>query len=72
MAQVKSIAVIGAGTMGSGIALTAATSGINVFTVDVSDDQLARAKAYHTKTLGRSVEKKRMTQDEADLAAGRI
>ena len=72
MAQVKSIAVIGAGTMGSGIALTAATSGINVFTVDVSDDQLARAKAYHIKTLGRSVEKQRMTQDEADVAAGRI
>ncbi len=72
MAQVKSIAVIGAGTMGSGIALTAAVSGIDAFTVDVSEEQLARAKAYHGKTIGRNVEKQRMTQDEADAAVSRI
>ena len=36
MSEVKSILVIGAGTMGSGIALTAAMSGINAFQVDVA------------------------------------
>jgi 3-hydroxybutyryl-CoA dehydrogenase len=72
MSQVKSIAVIGAGTMGSGIALTAATSGLNAFQVDVDDQQLDRARGYHAKTLKRSVEKERMTSDEAEAAAARI
>jgi 3-hydroxybutyryl-CoA dehydrogenase len=72
MSEVKSIAVIGAGTMGCGIALTAATSGIKAFQIDISTDQLEKAKAYHAKTLKRNVEKERMTQAEADAAAARI
>jgi 3-hydroxybutyryl-CoA dehydrogenase len=72
MSDVKTIAVIGAGTMGSGIALTAATTGIAAFQVDVSADQLAKAKAYHSKTLARNVEKQRMTQVQADEALARI
>ncbi len=70
--EVNSIAVIGAGTMGSGIALIAATSGIDAFQVDVSAEQLDRAKAYHAKVLGRNVQKERMTQAEMDAALGRI
>jgi 3-hydroxybutyryl-CoA dehydrogenase len=72
MSEVKSIAVIGAGTMGCGIAMTAATSGIKAFQIDISAEQLERAKAYHAKTLKRNVDKERMTQAEADEAAGRI
>jgi 3-hydroxybutyryl-CoA dehydrogenase len=72
MSDVRSMAVIGAGTMGSGIALTAATAGLNVFVVDVSPDQLARAKAYHAKQLARGVEKGRMEQADADAAAARL
>ncbi|MCA9289582.1 MAG: 3-hydroxybutyryl-CoA dehydrogenase [Phycisphaerales bacterium] len=72
MTEVKSIAVIGAGTMGGGIALTAAMSGINAFQVDINSEQLDRAKAYHAKTLARSVEKQRMTQADADAATKRI
>jgi 3-hydroxybutyryl-CoA dehydrogenase len=70
--DVRSIAVIGAGTMGSGIALTAAQSGIAAFQVDVSPAQLDRARAYHAKTLARAVEKGKMPQAEAAAAAGRI
>ena len=70
--EVNSIAIIGAGTMGSGIALIAATSGIGAFQVDVSTDQLDRAKAYHAKVLGRNVQKERMTQAEMDAALARI
>ena len=70
--EVNSIAVIGAGTMGSGISLIAATSGIDAFQVDVSPDQLDRAKAYHAKVLGRNVQKERMTQAEMDAALARI
>ena len=66
------ISVIGAGTMGSGITITAAAAGIEVCQVDVSSEQLDRARAYHSKTLRRNVEKERMTQDEADATLGRI
>ena len=72
MGEVNSIAVIGAGTMGGGIALTGAMCGLNVHLIDISPEQLDKAKKYHAKTLARSVEKLRMTQAEADEAAGRI
>ncbi len=72
MPEVNSIAVIGAGTMGCGIALVAATSGITAHQIDISPKQLDRAKAYHIKTLARNVQKQRMTQGEADEAASRI
>ena len=70
--DVSSIAVIGAGTMGSGISLVAATSGIDAFQVDVSTDQLDRARKYHDKVLSRNVEKGRMTEEEKVAALGRI
>ena len=66
------IAVIGGGTMGSGIALTAATHGMNAVIVDISDDQLNRAKSYHEKQCARAVLKERMTQTESDSARARI
>jgi 3-hydroxybutyryl-CoA dehydrogenase len=70
--NVKTIAVIGAGTMGSGIALTAAQSGIAAIQVDMSAAQLEKAKAYHAKTLARAVEKGKMQQADADAALKRI
>lgn len=72
MNEVNSIAVIGAGTMGCGIALTAAASGMKAFQIDIVQEQLDRANAYHEKTLARNVQKERMTQAEADEAASRI
>jgi 3-hydroxybutyryl-CoA dehydrogenase len=69
---VKTIAVIGAGTMGSGIALTAAQAGIAAIQIDVSTAALEKAKGYHAKTLGRAVEKQKMTQDDADKALAAI
>jgi 3-hydroxybutyryl-CoA dehydrogenase len=72
MSSVKTIAVIGAGTMGSGIALTAAQSGIGAIQVDVSQAQLDKAKAGHTKGLARLVEKGKIQQADADAALKRI
>ncbi|MDG2292021.1 MAG: 3-hydroxyacyl-CoA dehydrogenase NAD-binding domain-containing protein [Phycisphaerales bacterium] len=72
MVDVKKVAVIGAGTMGSGIALVAASSGYDVLLVDVSEDQLAAAQKYHAKISARSVEKERITQEESDAALARI
>lgn len=72
MSDITSIAVIGAGTMGSGIALTAAMCGIKAFQIDVSAEQLNRAKSYHQKTLARNVEKQRMTADESNAAQSKL
>jgi len=72
MSEVKSIAVIGAGTMGSGITMTAAIGGLEAWQIDVSQEQLDRARGYHQKNLARNVAKERMTQEEADAAAARI
>ncbi len=72
MSEVRTIAVIGAGTMGSGIALTAAMSGLRAYQVDVADAVLERARASHKKIVARNVEKQRMTQAEADAALGRV
>ena len=70
--EVGKIAVIGAGTMGSGITLVAATSGIDAFQVDVSAEQLDRAGKYHAKVLSRNVEKGRMTEEEKEAALSRV
>jgi 3-hydroxybutyryl-CoA dehydrogenase len=70
--DVKSIAVIGGGTMGSGIALTAATHGFDTTLIDISEEQLQRASGYHAKQLARSVEKGRMSQEDADAATSRL
>lgn len=72
MPDVKKVAVIGAGTMGSGIALVGASTGLDVCLVDVSTEQLERASAYHARTLDRSVQKERMTREQADEALSRI
>lgn len=71
-APTTSIAVIGAGTMGSGISLVAAQSGMMAYQVDISEAQLDRARGYHKKTLDRAVSKQKLTQADADAALARI
>ncbi len=69
---IKKIAVIGGGTMGSGISLTAATSGIHAVVVDINEVQLSKAKMYHEKQCARAVSKERMTQEESDVAVSKL
>ena len=73
MAELKRVAVIGAGTMGSQIALQTALSGrYDVTLVDTVAGQLERARAQNRKLLDRAVEKGRVTQDRAGEAMARI
>ena len=72
MSNVKTIAILGAGTMGSGIALTAAQSGIAAVQIDVFPAALEKAKSYHQKTLARAVEKQKITAADAEAATKRI
>jgi 3-hydroxybutyryl-CoA dehydrogenase len=53
----KNITVIGAGTMGNGIAHVLAQNGFTVSLVDVSQDQLSNALATITKNLDRQLAK---------------
>ena len=68
----KNIVVVGGGTMGNGIAHTAAASGLDVALVDVNDAILQRAIATITANLQRGVDKGKMTAEERDAVVGRI
>ena len=68
----QEVAVIGAGTMGNGIAQTFAAAGRQVRLIDVDDGALGRGLANVEKSLARFVQKERLTRDEADAVRGRI
>ena len=70
--EIRSIGVVGAGTMGNGIAQVFAASGYPVVMRDVGQEQVDRGMGAITKSLGRLVEKGKLGQDEADAAVGRI
>jgi 3-hydroxybutyryl-CoA dehydrogenase len=66
--DVKNIFVVGAGTMGSGIAQTAATSGYEVTMMDISPDQLEKGKAGIAKSIEK-LHSKGVVNDEQKEAA---
>jgi len=68
----KKIAVIGAGTMGNGIAHVFAQSGYDVNLIDLSQDSLDRAIATITKNLDRMVSKEKISESDKAETLGRI
>lgn len=72
MDEIGSIAVVGAGTMGNGIAHVAARSGLRVVLADVDGAALDRGFEAIRKNLAREVAKGRLTEREADEARSRI
>lgn len=66
------VSVIGAGTMGNGIAQVFAQFGNDVNLIDVKQEYLDRASAVIEKNLGRMVKKEKITQDDAIAALGRL
>ena len=70
--SIANIAVIGAGTMGNGIAQVCAVAGYQVTLIDVSDAALERGVAALRKNLGRQVSKQTLEAAQAEAAAGRI
>jgi 3-hydroxybutyryl-CoA dehydrogenase len=68
----QKVAIIGSGTMGSGIAYVTARAGISTRLYDPIPEQLAKAQAYHHKLVEREVEKGRLTKDEAEGTRARI
>ena len=60
----KNIAVIGAGTMGNGIAHTFAQFGYKVALIDISEDSLKKAMSTIEKNLDRQVAKERISEED--------
>src|SRR2546423_9621857 len=70
--NIKTVGVIGAGTMGNGIAQVFAQSGFTVRLVDVAQPMLDRARATIEKSLGKFVEKSKLTAADRDATLGRL
>ncbi len=70
--QIKTIAVIGAGIMGRGIAHAAATGGYRTILEDILPASLRKAEAEIRGTLEQGVELGKLSKQQADEAFGRI
>jgi 3-hydroxybutyryl-CoA dehydrogenase len=69
---VQRATVVGAGTMGSGIAQVLATAGIEVTLVDVAPEQLARAQDAIARSLDRLVRRAALDAEARDAVLARI
>ncbi len=70
--SIQSVGIIGAGTMGNGIAQACAVSGLNVVMVDISDAAVQKGLATISSSLDRLIKKEKMTEAEKSAALGRI
>ena len=64
--KINTIAVIGAGNMGSGIAQKMAQEGLNVVMVDIKEEFVQRGLATITNTLAEAIERKIFSQAQID------
>ncbi len=69
---ISKVAVIGAGTMGNGIAQVFAQNGFDVYLRDVEDGFIDRGLAAIDKSLARLVKKEKLSQEDAQAARDRI
>jgi len=70
--MIETIGVIGAGTMGNGIAQVAARAGHKIILRDVKDEFLQRGMAAIDKSLQRDVDKERLKEEEKRAIINRI
>lgn len=72
MTTIKTVAIIGAGQMGAGIAQTVATGGYDVKLYDAAGDRAPQALGAIAASLSRQIGRGLMTQADADAALSRI
>ena len=72
MSEIGTVGVVGAGTMGHGIAQVAAQAGFAVRLVDLSPEALAKGLAAIGGSLGKLAAKGRLTAEEAAAAAAAL
>src|SRR5690606_12061894 len=72
MAEIRKVAVLGCGLMGSGIAEVCAKAGYDTRVREVNDDFAQRGRASIEKSLGKAVEKGKLEAATRDEILGRI
>ena len=70
--KIDTLAMVGAGFMGAGIAEVSALDGINVMLKDIKEETLASAKKTISDDILKKVSRKTMTQQEADTILNRV
>ena len=70
--QITTVGIIGAGTMGNGIAQACAVSGVQVVMVDISDAAVAKGVATVAGSLDRLIKKEKITEADKATALARI
>jgi len=70
--DIRNVTVVGAGTMGNGIAHVFAQSGFNVVLCDVKQEFLDRAMAVISKNMDRQIKKEIITEKDKEAALSRI
>ena len=72
MAEIKTVAVLGCGLMGSGIAEISAKAGYQTWVREVTDDLAQKGKNSIEKSLSRAVDKGKLPAEDRDAAIARI
>jgi 3-hydroxybutyryl-CoA dehydrogenase len=72
MPEVRRVAVLGCGLMGSGIAEISAKAGLETWVREVNDQFCEKGKASITKSLDKAVEKQKLEKAERDAALGKL
>ena len=72
MNSIQTVGIVGAGTMGNGIAQACAVSGIQAIMVDISDAAVAKGLATIDKSLDRLVSKEKISEADKSAALSRI
>ncbi|NIC40936.1 3-hydroxybutyryl-CoA dehydrogenase [Aquabacterium sp. A08] len=72
MSEILTVGIVGAGTMGNGIAQACAVSGIQVVMVDISETAVQKGIATVAGSLDRLIKKDKMTAADKDAAMARL
>ena len=70
--SINTVGIVGAGTMGNGIAQACAVSGVHVVMVDISDAAVQKGLATVSASLDRLIKKEKIAQADKDAAMARI
>ncbi|PTB91502.1 3-hydroxybutyryl-CoA dehydrogenase, partial [Marinobacter sp. Z-F4-2] len=72
MSEIRTVAVAGAGTMGSGIAIVAARAGFTTYLFDTNEETLRRARKQTEGFFAKSVAKGKLSEEQVSEILGRM
>jgi len=70
--SIQSVGIIGAGTMGNGIAQVCAVAGLDVVMIDINDAAVERGLSHISKSLDRLIKKETLSAEDKNAALKRI